>query len=127
MSAKPLSEELHIKENYTVLLLNEPSEYRSKLGKLPANVIVETAPSGAVDLIQVFVASRQELKDQLPKLKEILKPKGVLWITYPKGSSKKGMDINRDSIRELAKSMGLEAVANFSVDAKWAALRLKKT
>jgi hypothetical protein len=75
--------------------------------------------------VQLFVASRKELEAQLGKLKGVLTPKGLLWVTYPKGTSKVKADINRDSIREYAQSLGLEAVAMVSVDDNWSALRLK--
>ena len=126
MSQKPVAQRLVIKENYKVLLVNEPKGYRSMLGRLPANVAVLTEPtSKPVDLIQVFVTSKKELEDKLAKLKSVLNPKGLLWVTYPKGTSKVKTDINRDIIREFAQTIGLQAVAMVSIDETWAALRLK--
>ena len=49
----------------------------------------------------------------------------MIWVTYPKGKGKIKSDINRDSIREYSASIGMEAVAIFSVDDDWSALRLK--
>ena len=93
---------------------------------LPANVTVLTAPTTKpVDLIQVFVASKKELERQLGKLKSVLSPKGLLWVTYPKGTSKIRTDINRDIIREFAQKIGLQVVAMISIDETWSALRLK--
>jgi hypothetical protein len=126
LSQKPVAQRLVIKENYKVLLVNEPKGYRSMLGRLPANVAVLTEPtSKPVDLIQVFVTSKKELEDKLAKLKSVLNPKGLLWVTYPKGTSKVKTDINRDIIREFAQTIGLQAVAMVSIDETWAALRLK--
>ncbi len=82
-------------------------------------------PKSTADLIQLFVTSRSELEKNLGKLKILLAPSGALWVTYPKGTSKAKSDINRDSIREYAQSIGLEAVAMISVDDTWSALRLK--
>lgn len=75
--------------------------------------------------MQVFITSKMELETQLGRLKSSLKPKGLLWVTYPKGKAKVTVAINRDSIRENAKTLGLEAVAMISVDDFWSALRLK--
>jgi hypothetical protein len=50
---------------------------------------------------------------------------GVLWIAYAKGTSKKASDINRDTIREYAASIGLDTVAQIAIDGDWSALRLK--
>lgn len=126
-SSKTNAEKLFLKENYVGLLVNEPKGYRERLGKLPKNVSILTKPSGIVDFIQVFVSSKSELELQLGKLKPFLKPQGLLWVTYPKGTSKLNTDVNRDIIREYAESIGLQAVALVAVDETWSALRLKIT
>ena len=127
MSTKPISQKLLIKENYAVIIANEPAGYRLNLGNLPPKVTLSTASKEPVDLIRVFVTSKKELADCFDGLKKQLKPKGLLWVTYPKGTSKMKTDLNRDVIRELAQPFGLEAVAIVSIDDKWSALRLKKT
>jgi hypothetical protein len=75
--------------------------------------------------ILAFVASRQELEAQLPRLKEALAAKGKLWVAYHKGTSRMKTDINRDTMRAYAQTLGLEAVAIISVNEDWSALRLK--
>lgn len=126
MSEKPIVQKLLIRENYKVLLINEPKGYRSILGKLPASVTVFTdLTTEPVDFIQVFVTSRKELERQLGKLRSVLSTEGLLWITYPKGTSKVKTDVNRDIIREYAQTIGLQAVAMVSIDDTWSALRLK--
>jgi hypothetical protein len=124
-STKPIAEKLFIKENYTVLLVNEPEGYKVKLGKLPKNVSLVTKSSDQVDLIQVFVSSKSELESQLRELKPLLRPQGLLWVTYPKGTSMVKVDINRDVIRECVEAIGFRAVAQVAIDEKWSALRLK--
>ena len=125
MSDKSVAQKLMIKPGRSVLLVNPPENYDALLGELPEDVTVYQEPSGPVDFIQVLVASRQELEGQLPRLKLLLKPGGMLWVTYYKGTSKHKTDIHRDSINAYAKSLGMEGVAMISVDADWAALRLK--
>ncbi len=125
VSDKSVAQKLLIKENYRVLLVNESKDYRAILGELPPNVTILTEPAGSVDLVQVFITSKKELEANLENLKSVLKPNGLLWVTYPKGTSKVKADINRDIIRENAKTVGLEAVAMVSVDDTWSALRLK--
>jgi len=125
MSEKPIAEKLLIKEYYRVLFINEPEDYMKKLGKLPENVIVLTKLVEPVDFIQVFVTSKKDLEDQLLRLKPLSTPKGLLWVTYPKGTSKMKVDINRDIIAQYTLSIGLKPVAMISVDETWSALRLK--
>jgi predicted CoA-binding protein len=125
MSDKSVAEKLLIKLAYKVLLVNPPKGYRALLGEVPKGVTFLKEAGDATDLIQVFVASRKELEEQLPRLKPSLAPKGLLWVTYHKGTSKQKSDINRDSIAAYAGTIGLQAVAMISVDDDWSALRLK--
>ena len=125
MPDKTIAQKLAIKEDSRVFIVNAPRGYKAKLGALPKNARLVAAPTKAVDVIQVFVASRRELEAHLPKLRPFLTSRGILWVTYPKGTSRSKTDINRDSIRAYARSLGLEAVAIFAVDAEWSALRLK--
>lgn len=124
-SNKPIGAKLSIKEGYTVFLVNEPEGYKGRLGKLPHNVTFVAKPSPPVDFIQVFVSSRSELESQLRMLKPSLKPQGLLWVTYPKGTSKMKVDVNRDIIREYSETIGLKTVAQIAIDETWSALRLK--
>ena len=87
MSDKTVAEKLLIKEGYRVVIIDAPDGYLGSIGKPPHNVsLIETA-DGEADLIQLFVRSRQQLEATLPSLKSVLKPKGLLWVTYPKGTS----------------------------------------
>ena len=122
MSQKPVFQKLLIRENYNVFLLNEPEDYRAKLGNLPQGVVISTSASHKpFNLIQFFATSKSDLLRHLPLLKSLLDKNGLIWVTYPKGIK----EINRDVIRELAQTAGLQAVSLISVDEKWSALRLK--
>jgi len=125
MSDKSIAQKLMLKEGRKVLIVNAPKGYGSTLGALPPGVAVSNKPAGPADVIQVFVANRKELEAQLGKLKSLLAPGGILWVTYYKGTSKTKTDINRDSINAYAQEMGLQGVAMISIDDDWSALRLK--
>ena len=125
MSDKKVAQKLLIKENYKVLFINEPENYKAILGDLPKNVTILSEPTKSVDFIQFFVSSNIELKEGLIELKQNLSPKALLWVTYPKETSKIKTDINRDIIREYAQTIGLTSVAMISINDTWSALRLK--
>ena len=126
MSGKTLVQKMLIKPGQRFLLLNAPPGYQARLSDLPAGVIPETTlSSGQADVIQCFITSRKQLEDMLIGLKAALKPGGVLWITYPKVTSRLASDINRDTINAYAPTLGLQGVAMIAIDEDWAALRLK--
>jgi len=125
MPEKSVAQKLLIKPGKTVYFANPPQGYGQLLGPLPEGVTVLLELTGPVDFIQVFVANRKELEEQLGRLKASLKPDGALWVTYHKGTSKIKTDIHRDSINAYAKTLGMEGVAMISLDDDWSALRLK--
>jgi len=127
MAEKTIVQKLLIKEGYRVLVVNSPQGYVASLAELPSGVTVATGleSAGPFDLIQTFVSSQAEFEAQLSGLKALLKPKGLLWITYPKGAAKIKSDITRDTIWRYAKTVDLEGVAMVAVDDTWSAMRLK--
>ena len=125
MAEKTVAQKLLIKEGRTLLFVNAPKGYKKLLGPLPKNVTVQEAPSPPIDFIQVFVESRKELEEQLPQLKPLLAPNGMLWVSYHKGTSKYKTDIHRDTINEYAHTIGIEGVALISIDEDWSAMRFK--
>jgi len=125
MSEKSIAQKLFIKPDSRNLLVNPPDGYLAQLGELPQGSVLLNDSSSPVETIQVFVANWSELEQQLPRLKELMAPKGKLWVTYHKGTSKVKTDIHRDSINAYAHTLGLEGVAMISIDENWSALRLK--
>lgn len=126
MSDKSIAQKISIKPNSKFLLVNPPDGYLVRMGEMPTGAILLNDSSSPVEAIQVFVANRNELEQYLPRLKELLAPKGMIWVTYHKGTSRIKTDINRDTINAYAHSIGLEGVAMISIDGDWSALRLKK-
>ena len=124
MSEKTIAQRLLLKPNQKIFLLNAPKGYAESMGDLPDGTSV-TKKAEHVDLIQLFVANKAELKTHLPKLKTALTPKGALWVCYHKSTSKTKTDINRDTIAAYAESIGLSAYRMISINADWSALALK--
>ena len=125
-SEKPISQKLQIRPGNKLVLINAPTGYKEKIMReLPKDASIAGSTTGLGDVIQVFVKSRKDLETNLARVKSKLKPGGIIWVTYPKGTSTMKADVNRDVIREYAPRVGLEAVAIFSVDSEWSALRLK--
>jgi hypothetical protein len=125
MSEKSIAQKMFIKPDSRFLLVNPPAGYLAQLGELPLGTVLLNDSSSPVETIQVFVANRAELEQQLPRLKDLIAPKGMLWVTYHKGTSKVKTDINRDTIYAYAHTLGLDGVAMLSIDEDWSAFRLK--
>jgi len=53
-------------------------------------------------------------------------PSGLIWVAYPKKSSKKyKSDLSRDDFWDALKDLGLEPVRQIALDEDWSALRFK--
>jgi hypothetical protein len=50
---------------------------------------------------------------------------GVLWLAYPKGTSKIKTDINRNTLWDIFASFNLRPVSNVAIDETWSALRYR--
>jgi hypothetical protein len=120
-----LAQKLRIKKGRSICFVNPPEGYIAQLGNLPDGTVVVPDLTKSVDIIQVFVADREELENRLPKLKPNVAPNGIIWVTYHKGTSKVKTDINRDGIWQYARTLGMEGVAMISLDDSWSAMRLK--
>jgi hypothetical protein len=125
MSEKSVARKLQMRPNSTVLFVNAPKDHESKIGPFPEGTFVVKKIAGRVDFVQVYVESRNELEEWLPRLKSLVGPAGILWVTYHKGSSGVKTDINRDSIAAYANTVGMKAVTQVAIDENWSALRLK--
>ncbi len=125
MSDKPLAERLQVKNGRSLMVLNPPGDYLAKLEPLPDGV--KMAASGEkADVVQCFVTKMTELQSTLPQVFAALNPAGILWITYPKLTSKNAGDLNRDIIWPYLQTLGWTGVAMISVDDTWSAFRAKK-
>jgi hypothetical protein len=71
------------------------------------------------------VKDSAELNRFAKKAINAIKHDGLLWICYPKGSSKMKSDLNRDVIWELLKQHGLLGVSLISIDEVWSAMRFR--
>jgi hypothetical protein len=124
-STKSNAEKLLVKPGSALMVMNQPVDFEGILGPLPAGVSLRRFGGGNSDVIVYFARSQSDLESQLPEVKPLLEPGGIIWVAYRKGTSKLKTDVNRDTIWRYAKTVGLESVALVSLDDDWSAMRLK--
>jgi hypothetical protein len=120
---KSLAEKLGIREGSRIIILNPPNRYYETLGKLPKRVSLARTFKGPLDFIHFFTKERVELERMFPILKRELSESGMLWISWPKGSSKTATDLNEAVVREIGLKYRLVDVKVIAVDEIWSGLK----
>lgn len=123
-STTPLAKKLGVKKGNVIFLYNEPIDYFNRLEIIEGDYKIVTDPEEAsVDFIHVFVSQRNDLESIANPCKMWLKKSGMLWVSWPKGSSKINTDLKREPIREYVLSIGLVDVKVASFDDDWSGLK----
>jgi hypothetical protein len=125
MAGAELWKKLRMQPGQRVLILNAPAGYVDGLGELPEGVEVEEQLDGVFDFVQVFAKDLAELERLAPLAAEAVKYDGLLWVSYPKKSSKMESDLSREVVWEVVAKTGLRPATQVSVDEVWSALRFR--
>jgi len=125
VSEKSILSRLQLKTGRTLLVVDPPAGYLENLGEVPTGADVSRQLQPAF-IVQVFIRSQTELNAAIERYAPLVLPGGMLWVTYPKLTSKLKSDIHRDSINAYAREKGWIGIAMISIDTDWSALRLKR-
>jgi hypothetical protein len=93
--ATSISDKLKIKTGNTLLTLNAPADFKKGLQGLPAGVKI-TDSGKDYDQAHWFVLNRAQLEKEMSKVLKLLKEGIIVWVYYPKGTSKIQTDLTRD-------------------------------
>ena len=89
------------------------------------DVSISTILGDDFDFVHLFISSNTELEEWVPKAVKAVVFDGILWISYPKRSSKVKTDITRDTTWEIVKKFGVRPVTQISIDETWSAMRFR--
>lgn len=118
-SQKPLVEKLGADKYEDPEFINKPKSI-IELKEFSSTDIKSIVPNMYVHF---FTRSKNEYKDVLPILVNNLKAGGMLWVSWPKGSSKLDTDMNENIVRDLALPTGIVDVKVAAIDEDWSGLK----
>jgi len=123
-SSTPLVTKLGIKEGFRVGFVNAPRGFKKELGRLPPNVkiLVADLPE-PLDLIICFVDKERALETSFALLAKKLAANGMLWIAWPKKSSKVPTDLSFNNVQRIGLDAGLVDVKICAVNEIWSGLK----
>lgn len=122
-SGTPLRKKLGVAPGQTTWRLAMPDAVADEIdGDAPPELLA--APGAGLDSAHLFVTEATVLAAQLARLRPLLAPKGMVWVSWPKKASKVPTDVTEDVIRAIALPMGYVDVKVCAVDAVWSGLKL---
>ena len=125
-SGKRLIAKLGWKDGSKAIVIAPPADY-AELTDGAAIAVAKSAPAtGNFDFIHLFLKDATALARDLPKLEPRLATGGMIWVSWPKKTSKLFVDLTEDGIRKVCLPMGLVDVKVCAVDNDWSGLKLMR-
>ena len=117
--ATSTAQKLKIKENFTLLTINAPADFKKNIGELPKGIKIST-DSKNYNQVHWFVMNKAQMDKELTRALKLIKGEVILWIYYPKGTSKLQTDLSRDKGWDnLLKHDELGWISLISFDDTW--------
>jgi hypothetical protein len=121
MPSKSVAERLQVKADRRLAVVGAPPGLDVVVGATDVRATASDA-----DVVLVFTPDRRTFDQELPSILATTSPPAILWIAYPKLTSRLARDLSRDVIHDLAPTLGLDTVSQIAIDDDWSALRLKR-
>jgi hypothetical protein len=122
-SSTPLVKKLGLKPGVLAYVHDAPEKYFDWLAPLPDGIDVKGKLSGKVDFIHIFVKDRKTFEKVFRQSQKCLEKDGMLWVSWPKKSSKIETDLDENIIRDFGLKEGLVDVKVCAVDDVWSGLK----
>ncbi len=123
-SGTPLAKKLGLKSEYTVYVHNEPLRYATLFNDLLEHLDFTNHPNPeSLDFAHAFCTTHLQLEEAANLIIPLLKKTGILWMSWPKGSSKIPSEINRESVRDHLLAAGLVDTKVCAVNEDWSGLK----
>ena len=121
MSEKPVADRLQVKGERRLAVIDASAALEESIGAEKSRAELARA-----DVVLLFTLDRARFDKKLPGVLKTMSRAAILWVAYPKLSSKFAGDLSRDIIHSLAPGYGLDTVGQIAIDVDWSALRLKR-
>jgi hypothetical protein len=124
----PVFGKLNLKEQKQIVVLNAPASFEPELKSLRGITVVRDLKNvEQVEFVLAFVTKQKEVDTLGKSLGKRTQGDAVVWLAYPKGSSKKyKSEINRDAGWQVFGDAGFEPVRMVAIDEDWSAVRFRR-
>jgi hypothetical protein len=128
-SGTPLWKKLGVKDGQTTWRVGMPESVAEEIATGGVTPVLLRRPRAGLEMAHLFVVRRAELGMHLEKLRGLLAPDGLVWVSWPKKTAPHGVtaiasDITEDVVRAEALPLGFVDIKVCAVDAVWSGLKL---
>ena len=121
-SETPLIRKLGIKPNDILKIVGEPEDYWDWVSPLSDGV--STSGTKDFNFIHLFVQQRKAFEKELLGLQKKMDQDGMIWVSWPKKSTRMNSDLDENIIRDFALKNKLVDVKVCAVSEVWSGLKL---
>jgi hypothetical protein len=121
----PVARKLGMNPGMPTLIIAPPPGYLELLAPLPDGLTISSRADGMYRFLQVFATRLSEINKFAKKLPKHAAPNALVWISYPKKTSRSDTDLSRDVIRKAMSEVGWRAVSIVAINEVWSALRFR--
>ena len=124
-----LFKKLNFKDHNQILVVNAPQSFGGELSLMEEStqVVQFIEKAGEIEFALGFVIDQVAIEDFIHSIQPKLVADPIVWIAYPKASSKKyTCAFNRDTGFGILGEYGFEGVRQVAIDEDWSALRFRK-
>lgn len=114
----PVYQELGIKKDTVVIVINSPNDYDVLVEFLPLEIATQTS-SESYRLIHLIVALKADFSSIMARLAK----DEMLWTSWVTGALKLSKNINENHIRDFGLSTGLVDEKVYAIDQDWSGLK----
>jgi hypothetical protein len=128
-SGTPLWKKLGVKDGQTTWRVGMPDSVAEEIAAGGVTPALVAKPKAGLAMAHLFVTRRAELAMHLEKLRGLLAPDGIVWVSWPKRTVPKNVtaiatDMTEDAVRAEALPLGFVDIKVCAVDAVWSGLKL---
>lgn len=117
---RPVAQQMGIHPGSRAFLSNIPPDVRTAL-HLP-ELDLSPALAGDFDYLHLFVTTRVDLNAAFPRFRDQLRPRGMLWVSWPK-AGQFGSDLTLPDVVSIGHRHGLVDSTCLNVNDTWSALK----
>jgi hypothetical protein len=120
-----VAKKLGMNPGMRALIITPPPGYLKLLAPFHDGLTLSSRAAGTYPFVQVFATRLSEISKFAQRLSKHAAPNALVWISYPKNTSKLAGNLSRDLILEVMSGRGWRAVSIVAIDEVWSALRFR--